>query len=95
MFGLWDEDRFQDPAEDWQLTILQDVMQSTTCGKETYAKLGKELVKLCKSAGGRRGLVRVAPVAQPIQEHLLDRLIVRHENVANGVPTDKVANFFG
>src|SRR5262249_41691375 len=32
---------------------------------------------------------------KPVEEHLLDRLVVGHHHVADGVPTDKVADFFG
>ena len=41
------------------------------------------------------GLPALIALAQPIKEHLLDRFVVGHQNVAHGVPTHKMANFLG
>src|SRR5947199_2327768 len=40
-------------------------------------------------------LMRLFAGSQPIQEHLLDRLIVSHQDVAHGMSTHEMANFLG
>ena len=45
--------------------------------------------------GAGRSLELIFALAQPIQKHLLDRLVVGHEHVADRVSADHVANLFG
>ena len=37
----------------------------------------------------------VVAAAEVVDEHLLDGFVVSHEDVADGVAADKVADFFG
>jgi hypothetical protein len=48
-----------------------------------------------RSWPAQNGLVMLVAAAKAVNEHLLDRFVVGHEDVANGVAADKVANFFG
>jgi len=42
-----------------------------------------------------RGLAVLVAAAEIVDEHLFDRLVISHENVADGVSADEVADFFG
>src|SRR5262245_50386397 len=50
----------------------------------------------CREHWGRVrfSLVLFVFVAQPVEEHLFDGLVVGHEHVADGVPANEMANLF-